>query len=443
LPRLPLRILGIGSIALTAVTGLVVREAILARSLQGTLTAVDDVLENALPSMDHLSTMRGDLQLMLFLSGEASVIEKPDDAEDVAHRTRTILADLGRHLDAYVALPKFPGESERLSDLVSAIERVQSASVLLASATDSELERLSDAHVRDAVREAEEVIEALRRLNSQGAARAAHVVIERHEVARRVGFVFVGAALAALLATALVAERRLARAEAHIERQMAELDAFASRAAHDLKGPLSPALLGVALLRREPSLGESAVETLATVEQAQRRLVSIIDGLLAFARASGSAAAPGESVAIADVLGDVAPALEALARDEKAGIEFDIEPGLRAAASRTVLGSIVDNLARNGLLYLGDSPRREVRVRARSENGATIIEVADTGPGIAPELHARLFRPFARGSARAGTGLGLATVKRLVAAHGGEITLRTAPGAGTTFVVRLPRPGLV
>ncbi|HZU98559.1 MAG TPA: HAMP domain-containing sensor histidine kinase [Planctomycetota bacterium] len=439
MPRLPLRILVIGSIALTAVTGLVMREAILVRGLEGTLTAVDDVLRNALPSMDDLSSMRGDLRLMLFLSGESSVIETPDDAEDVARRSRAILTDLGRHLDAYVALPKFPGEAERQGDLVTAIERVRGAAVLLTEATDAELERLSDARVRDAVREAEEVIESLRILNSQGAARAAHAVVERHDVVRRVGFVFVGGALAALLAIALVAERRLARAEVRIERQIAELEAFASRTAHDLKGPLSPALLGVALLRREPRLGEGAADTLATIERAHRRLVAIIDGLLAFARASGAATMPGESVAIADVVGDVAPALEALAREENARITFDVEPGLRAAASRTVLGSIVDNLARNGLLYLGESSRREVRVTARSEATATTIEVADTGPGIGPELRARLFRPFERGSARAGTGLGLATVKRLVEAHGGEIALRTEPGAGTTFVVRLPR----
>ncbi len=133
------------------------------------------------------------------------------------------------------------------------------------------------------------------------------------------------------------------------------------------------------------------------------------------------------------------PGLCALATEERAEIRFQVEPRLHALASKAVLGSIVDNLARNALLYLGDSERRTASLRARSDAGRVVIEVEDTGPGIPPDMLARLFRPFERGSTRPGTGLGLATVKRLIEAHAGDITVRSQVGLGTTFIVRLPR----
>ena len=82
-----------------------------------------------------------------------------------------------------------------------------------------------------------------------------------------------------------------------------------------------------------------------------------------------------------------------------------------------------------------------VAIRAFVEGQQTRIEVTDTGPGISTEVRERLFVPFARGSERAGgSGLGLATVRRLVEAHDGEIEVGGEPGQGTVFTIRLPRP---
>jgi two-component system OmpR family sensor kinase len=85
----------------------------------------------------------------------------------------------------------------------------------------------------------------------------------------------------------------------------------------------------------------------------------------------------------------------------------------------------------------------EVRVCVSGEGGDALVAVADAGPGIAPEHHERIFERFHRvhdgGDPREGAGLGLALVAWAVRAHGGRIDLRSAPGAGSTFTVRLPR----
>src|SRR5262249_40495279 len=102
---------------------------------------------------------------------------------------------------------------------------------------------------------------------------------------------------------------------------------------------------------------------------------------------------------------------------------------------------IVSNLVRNAIKYMGDAKERIVRVRAVIDGSSLRIEVEDTGPGIAPQLHERVFEPYVqlqRGGARSGIGLGLATVKRLVIAHGGSLGIRSRLGAGSLFWVKLP-----
>ena len=100
------------------------------------------------------------------------------------------------------------------------------------------------------------------------------------------------------------------------------------------------------------------------------------------------------------------------------------------------------NLIDNAVKY---SPAaRPVQVEARRETGEVVILVRDQGPGIAPEHLPRLFERFYRvdpGRSRkvGGTGLGLAIVKHIAQAHGGYVTLKSAPGKGSTFLIHLPQ----
>jgi signal transduction histidine kinase len=81
----------------------------------------------------------------------------------------------------------------------------------------------------------------------------------------------------------------------------------------------------------------------------------------------------------------------------------------------------------------------DIHVRTRFRNGCILVEIADTGAGISPENLQRIFDPgFTTKGVRVGTGLGLATVRRIVEEHGGEVSVESEPGAGATFRVHIP-----
>jgi signal transduction histidine kinase len=100
----------------------------------------------------------------------------------------------------------------------------------------------------------------------------------------------------------------------------------------------------------------------------------------------------------------------------------------------------VANLLGNALKFVDGCPVRHVAVTARMEAGAAEIVVEDSGPGIPRESLARIFEPFYRvaGSKAPGTGIGLATVRRIVDAYGGTVEVDSEPGFGSVFRVRLP-----
>src|SRR5262249_4062412 len=129
---------------------------------------------------------------------------------------------------------------------------------------------------------------------------------------------------------------------------------------------------------------------------------------------------------------------------EVATLREDVEPA-GVKYSEELLRQVLWNLVDNGVKYRRDDVDAAIRVAGRTTEGFYELQVSDNGLGMMPEEARRVFDPFYRAQrARdvSGTGLGLAIVKRIVEAGGGRVSIETALGRGTTFVLHLPLANL-
>jgi CheY-like chemotaxis protein/two-component sensor histidine kinase len=179
-------------------------------------------------------------------------------------------------------------------------------------------------------------------------------------------------------------------------------------------------------------------ESLARAQDGAERVRGIVRDLKMLSRPDDE---PFEAVELSSVL-DSTLALAASAIGSKAKVVRCYGEAPKAHATRGKLGQLFLNLVLNAAdaIAEGDTDRNAIRVTTRTdEAGRAVVEIADTGPGIAAGLAERVFDPFfTTKEVGAGTGLGLAICHRIVTQLGGDITFESVPGKGTTFRVSLP-----
>ncbi|MGQ0503701.1 MAG: sensor histidine kinase, partial [Myxococcaceae bacterium] len=225
-----------------------------------------------------------------------------------------------------------------------------------------------------------------------------------------------------------------------LDRRNKELDSFASRVAHDLVSPLSPLKGYLTLIKRSGAIREQPVaEMLTLAESSAGRMAELIEALLRFCRAGtrGDTALGELDTAVTTILLEV----DQIATKERVKLERAIDKKVWVNCPAQLLQSISQNLLSNAVKYSAGGNEPKVTVRVYKERAEAVLEVIDNGCGMSSESQGSLFQPFFRTpEARGlpGHGLGLATTKRLVEAHGGTIAVRSALTVGTHVTVRFP-----
>ncbi len=146
-----------------------------------------------------------------------------------------------------------------------------------------------------------------------------------------------------------------------------------------------------------------------------------------------------------EVLDQVNDELQTAETGERPEVTVEpFEPSV-VACTPGVVGSIMTNLMRNAAKYMSDSALKRITVRVASQGPMVRVEVEDTGPGVPEGMEALIFEPYVRaeGVTQAGLGLGLATVKRLCTAYGGDVGVRSTPGKGAVFWFTLPKASAI
>ena len=241
------------------------------------------------------------------------------------------------------------------------------------------------------------------------------------------------------------AERRLQEREEALREADQRKDEFLALLGHELRNPLAPIHNATELLSRvlpEDSPSRMAVDM---IRRQTVQLTRLVDDLLDVGRITqGRVRLRFEPLDLATVIAQAFETVEPQLRlkEHKVSVISSYEP-LHVSGDFARLVQCVGNILSNAVKFT--DPGGEIQVRTHKQHGSAVIEIADTGLGIAPDLLPRVFDIFvqAEGSldrAQGGLGAGLAIVKRLIEQHGGAVSVRSPGlGQGSTFEIRLPR----
>jgi len=216
-------------------------------------------------------------------------------------------------------------------------------------------------------------------------------------------------------------------------RRETELRDFAAVAAHDLREPLVGIQLMAGLLGRRETLGSTEREMAASLTDGAERARGLVDGILEYATAGGRHP-QSEAVDCGHVVNDVLAGLASTI--DRASARVQVEPLPVVAGCRTDLHRVFQNLIANALKFR-DGADPLVTVRAAANEAGWTFSVCDNGIGLPDE--SPIFEMFTRGTGdHEGSGIGLATCRRIVEGLGGRIWAERNAGAGSTFLFTLP-----
>jgi len=269
----------------------------------------------------------------------------------------------------------------------------------------------------------------------------------QEEAARRrtTAYVWLGCAVVAAMAIGGLFAGQYFRRQTRLNRLKTDLLAAVS---HEFKTPLaSMRLLAETLLEDERADAAKMREYLKLIAGENLRLTRLVENFLAFSRIERNRQqfdlAPTRP---AEVVEGALAAMRERLHAPGCHLEVEVSPNLPPVlADQDALTTVLLNLLDNACKYT--QAEKRIRLRAYRENGRLAFDVEDNGIGISSRERKRIFRRFYQVDRRlaretGGCGLGLSIVEFIVRAHGGEVTVESEPGAGSTFRVRLPCPAI-
>jgi len=230
-------------------------------------------------------------------------------------------------------------------------------------------------------------------------------------------------------------EVALRRRTIELEEANKDLESFASAVSHDLRAPLG-SILGFSQALEEDYLGtldDVGKECVQWIRKSAEQMQQLIDGLMQMARLS-RAEVQRSAVDLSAMAREIAAALRR-AHPERT-VDFAIADGVVATGDERLLRSVLENLIGNAWKFTGKLDAARIEVGVCQDDGCPAYYVRDNGAGFDPEHAAKMFRPFQRLHSEkefGGTGIGLATVQKIVQRHGGRTWAEGEPGRGATI----------
>jgi signal transduction histidine kinase len=403
------------------------------------------IAKHAATNIELVSRLSRDLDRKRFLI-ENHIREKDlDDMDRIEAELANAEAAISDTTSSYEPIDADTGEHSVWQELVAGIAAVEPQVISAISLSRKNADDEAQAGIELIDEQFERIDRAANNLLNLNHALANHEAARVRELQRHAFVVLAGltvlwtafALLTARWVTRLIAERqhRMEQAMDLLEERNRELDAFAGRVAHDLRGPLTTINLAASECTQRWT-GEQKISSVLRRGVAQ--MEAIIHDLLALSRISTQTI--GTICQMADVATHAQEDLAAKVEAVSGVLQIDVDPAT-IASNKGLLRQVLWNLGENAIKYRRQDVALRLEITGRTTLDSYELTVSDNGSGMSPSVARQAFEPFFRGmetESAPGTGLGLSVVKRVVEASGGTISVHSEVGRGTTFRIRLP-----
>jgi signal transduction histidine kinase len=405
--------------------------------------ATAEIVDNMLTSIRLLGEVQTAVDRRQLLIERHIIANTTAERETIEAQIGAVDRKVAAAMRAYEPWANLPGEAAswaRARARLSTLDEPISRAMVLSRQNADRAARNLMAAVESRFEQIDRDLDELIAINNRGA----YASLDRYrEIRRQLILTLVVVGLASLSLTILVGvwawgqvarrEDEMTAAADTLKVQNRELDAFAGRVAHDIRGVLTTISMATTMLTEQTPPGDRATQIL---RRGATRMETLVDDLLAFARADAAGLGRCDPAdVLSQVRDDLAPRLEPQSSSLRVSVS-----NAEVACHAGLLRQAVTNLIDNAMKYHRQGVPPQIYVSGAVLNGRYYLRVADNGIGMSKEETEKAFEPFYR-SPRVqdlpGTGLGLSLVKRVVETTGGVLTVDSRLGEGTTFVMRL------